>query len=61
MNGNRVVSGKLAGFDAYMNLTLEEAVHEASATEKHDIGLIMIRGSSVVQIEALERVAAPAS
>lgn len=58
LNGNRVVSGKLVGFDAFMNLTLEEGVHEASATEKHDIGLIIIRGNSIVQVESLDRVAA---
>lgn len=55
LNGNRVVSGKLVGFDTFMNVTLEEAVDETTA-EKHDIGLIIIRGNSIVQLENLERV-----
>jgi small nuclear ribonucleoprotein G len=55
LNGNRVVSGKLVGFDTFMNVTLEEAVDETTA-EKHDIGLIIIRGNSIVQLESLERV-----
>ena len=56
MNGNRKVSGVLRGFDQYMNLVLDEAVEEVSTTERTEIGMIVLRGNSVVIIEPLERV-----
>jgi small nuclear ribonucleoprotein G len=56
INGNRTVSGVLRGFDATMNLSLYSAIEEASATERNNIGTIVIRGSSVMTIEPQERV-----
>ena len=55
LNAGRVVSGVLRGFDQFMNLVLDEAVEEASATEKNTIGMVVIRGNSIVMIEALEK------
>ncbi len=55
LNGGRHVLGRLAGFDVFMNLTLEEAQEEVSATERRDIGIMVIRGNSVVNIGALDR------
>ena len=55
LNGNRHVTGVLRGFDQFMNLVLDEAVEEASATEKNTIGMVVIRGNSIVMIEALEK------
>lgn len=41
LNANRKVTGVLRGFDQFMNLVLENAVEEVSATEKHEIGMIV--------------------
>lgn len=42
------------GYDQFMNLVLDRAVEEVSTSVKHDIGQIVIRGSGIVQLEALE-------
>jgi small nuclear ribonucleoprotein G len=46
----------LRGYDAFMNLVLDEAIEESAAT-KPDIGMIVIRGNSIQMVEALERLA----
>lgn len=51
LNGNRVVSGVLRGFDQFMNLVLDGAVDEKS---REDMGMVVLRGASVITIEALE-------
>ncbi|CAG8514562.1 10086_t:CDS:2 [Ambispora leptoticha] len=56
LNGGRKVNGILRGFDPFMNLVLDETVEEISPTEKHNIGMVVIRGNSVVIMEALEKV-----
>ena len=56
LNGSRTVLGRLTGFDVFMNLTLEEAEESVSATETRPIGIIVIRGSSVVELGTLETV-----
>eukprot|EP00850_Spirogloea_muscicola_P004977 SM000022S07191 [mRNA] locus=s22:482173:482668:+ [translate_table: standard] len=55
LNANRVVVGVLRGFDQFMNLVLDNTV-EVNGTERTDIGMVVIRGNSVVMIEALESV-----
>ncbi|KAI9350794.1 hypothetical protein BDR26DRAFT_833043 [Obelidium mucronatum] len=57
LNGNRKVSGVLRGFDPFMNIVLEDATEEVSATDRQDIGMIVIRGNSIVVMEALEKIA----
>ena len=39
INGNRVLTGILTGYDVFMNLTLEQAQEEVSPTEKHELGV----------------------
>jgi len=39
-----------------MNLVLENTVEEVSATERNEIGMVVIRGNSVVLMEPLEKV-----
>lgn len=56
LNGNRKVVGVLRGFDPYMNIVLDQSVEEVSANEKNEIGMVVIRGNSVVMMEPLERV-----
>ncbi|CAG8494982.1 13169_t:CDS:2 [Funneliformis caledonium] len=56
LNGARKVTGILRGYDPFMNLVLDDTVEEVSSTEKHNIGMVVIRGNSVVIMEALEKI-----
>ncbi|KAK9248272.1 hypothetical protein V1506DRAFT_529490 [Lipomyces tetrasporus] len=56
LNGSRKVIGVLRGYDVFLNLVLDDAVEEKTGGEKIRIGTIVIRGNSVLMIEALERV-----
>lgn len=42
INGNRLISGVLKGYDQFMNLVLDEAIEEVSVSEKNDIGQIVL-------------------
>ncbi|KAI7842814.1 putative small nuclear ribonucleo G [Chlorella sorokiniana] len=53
LNANRHVTGVLRGFDQFMNLVLDNTVDEKL---KADLGMVVIRGASIITIEALERV-----
>lgn len=41
LNGGRKVTGILRGYDPFMNLVLDNTVEEVSATEKHNIGMVV--------------------
>ena len=41
LNANRVVKGKLRGFDQFMNIVLDEAFEERSETEGFEIGTVV--------------------
>ncbi|UYV65845.1 hypothetical protein LAZ67_3005620 [Cordylochernes scorpioides] len=41
LNGGRVVTGLLRGFDPFMNLVMEETVEETKGGEKHNIGMVV--------------------
>eukprot|EP00621_Florenciella_sp_RCC1693_P009406 CAMPEP_0182547754 /NCGR_PEP_ID=MMETSP1323-20130603/37892_1 /TAXON_ID=236787 /ORGANISM="Florenciella parvula, Strain RCC1693" /LENGTH=76 /DNA_ID=CAMNT_0024759091 /DNA_START=75 /DNA_END=305 /DNA_ORIENTATION=+ len=56
LNGQRKVSGILRGYDNFMNLVLDETIEEKSATERNQIGMVVIRGNSIIQFECLDRV-----
>jgi len=56
LNGARLVTGILRGFDPFMNLVVDDAVEETKTGEKINIGMVVIRGNSVGLLEALERV-----
>ena len=56
LNANRVVIGTLRGFDQFMNLVVDNTV-EVNGDERNDIGMVVLRGKSVVMIEALEPIA----
>ncbi|GHP07579.1 hypothetical protein PPROV_000632100 [Pycnococcus provasolii] len=55
LNANRHVVGVLRGFDQFMNLVLDQCLEVKGATERIDVGMVVVRGSSVVAIEALEK------
>jgi len=55
LNGNRKVVGVLRGYDAFLNVVLEEAVDE-NVDGRPPIGTVVLRGSSIVQFESLERI-----
>lgn len=55
LNANRRVSGKLKGFDQFMNLVLENT-KEITKTEVKEIGTVMIRGNSVIMWECLDKI-----
>jgi len=53
LNGNRTVVGTLRGYDAFLNVVMEEAEGEENGQY---YGQIVIRGNSIIQFEGLERV-----
>lgn len=56
MNGNRLITGVLRGYDPFMNLVIDEASeHVKGSTQMNPIAMVVVRGNSVIMIEALER------
>lgn len=56
LNGSRKVTGTLRGYDVFLNIVLDDAIEEKKNGEKENIGQVVIRGNSVVMLEALEKV-----
>merc|ERR1711939_170609 len=56
LNGSRKVMGVLRGYDVFLNVVLDDAVEEKTSGEKVRIGMVVIRGNSVVMMEALDRI-----
>ncbi|KAK3719058.1 Serine/threonine-protein kinase smg1 [Vermiconidia calcicola] len=57
LNGSRKVMGTLRGYDVFLNVVLDEATESKPNNEKVRIGMCVIRGNSVVMMEALDRIA----
>lgn len=55
LNGSRKVQGTLRGYDVYLNVVLDEAVEERKDGGKERLGMVVIRGNSVVLIEVRAR------
>ncbi|EAT39487.1 AAEL008719-PA [Aedes aegypti] len=56
LNGGRVVSGILRGFDPFMNVVLDESIEECKDSTRNNIGMVVIRGNSIIMVEALDRI-----
>ncbi|KAK8099889.1 hypothetical protein PG999_010263 [Apiospora kogelbergensis] len=56
LNGSRKVIGILRGYDVFLNIVLDNAVEEKENGNKETLGMVVIRGNSVVMLEALERI-----
>jgi len=56
INGGRNVEGTLCGFDPFMNLVLDNTTEFTKQGGRNDIGMVVIRGNSVVMIEAKDRI-----
>ena len=57
LNGSRIVAGVLRWFDPFMNIEIDEAIEETKTRQKNSTGMVVIRGNSIVLLEALERIA----
>lgn len=49
LKDNRVLDGKLAGYDEYMNMVLEDT-EETKDEQVRRIGTVVLRGNNVVTI-----------
>ncbi|KAK0362902.1 Serine/threonine-protein kinase smg1 [Friedmanniomyces endolithicus] len=56
LNGSRKVMGTLRGYDVFLNIVLDEATESKANNEKVRLGMCVIRGNSVVMMEALDRI-----
>ncbi|KAK5992621.1 Small nuclear ribonucleoprotein G [Cladobotryum mycophilum] len=52
----RIPSGVADSLQVFLNIVLDEAVEEKDGGEKVKLGMVVIRGNSVVMLEALERI-----
>ncbi|KAI5632665.1 LSM domain-containing protein [Phthorimaea operculella] len=55
LNAGRLVIGVLRGFDPFMNLVLDESVEETKDGNRNNIGMVVIRGNSIIMLESLDR------
>ena len=56
INGGRQVEGTLRGFDSFMNLVLDDSIECTKQGDQNRIGMVVIRGNSVVMLEARDRI-----
>jgi small nuclear ribonucleoprotein len=52
LKDNRVLEGKLKGYDDYMNMVLEDT-EERTPDQERRLGTVVLRGNNVVSITAL--------
>jgi small nuclear ribonucleoprotein G len=55
LNGKRSLVGLLRGYDAFLNVVLENVESENGQY----LGQVVIRGNSIVQFEGIDRIAIP--
>ncbi|KAI9215782.1 putative small nuclear ribonucleoprotein G [Blastocladiella britannica] len=56
LNAARKVTGVLRGYDPFLNIVLDGAVEEMADGTTYEMGTVVIRGNSIVLIEALDRI-----
>ncbi|KAK3526084.1 hypothetical protein QTP70_014654 [Hemibagrus guttatus] len=56
LNGGRHVQGILRGFDPFMNLVVDDCIEMSAGGQQNPVGMVVIRGNSIIMLEALERV-----
>jgi len=56
LNASRHVVGVMRGYDQFMNIVLDNCMEIVSPTEKKDIGMVVIRGNSIVMWECLDKI-----
>ncbi|PNY28277.1 Small nuclear ribonucleoprotein G [Tolypocladium capitatum] len=56
LNGSRHVEGTLRGYDVFLNIVLDDAVETKDGGSRIPIGMVVIRGNSVVMLEAMDRI-----
>uniref|UniRef100_A0A8W8IW31 Small nuclear ribonucleoprotein G n=1 Tax=Magallana gigas TaxID=29159 RepID=A0A8W8IW31_MAGGI len=56
LNGGRQIQGILRGFDPFMNLVVDECIEETKLGERNQIGMVVVRGNSIILLEALDRI-----
>ncbi|KAJ1671139.1 hypothetical protein GGF38_001026 [Coemansia sp. RSA 25] len=56
LNCDRAVAGVLRGYDPFMNVHLADAYEVISPEERESLGVVVIRGNSIVSMEALEHI-----
>lgn len=60
LNANRRVTGTLRGFDQFMNVVLDQcrdATRPDEGDPAADLGMVVVRGASIVTIEVLDPIA----
>ena len=50
LKDNRVLEGKLVGYDDYMNMVLEETIEHSPTQDDRRLGTVVLRGNNVVSI-----------
>lgn len=56
LNGGRNVTGVLRGFDPFMNLVVDDGIEKRKDGSTAPVGMVVVRGNSILMIEALERI-----
>ncbi|KAJ1456697.1 ribonucleoprotein LSM domain-containing protein [Pelagophyceae sp. CCMP2097] len=56
VNGNRRVEGVLRGYDQFMNLVLDDAAEELADGQKVPMGMVVLRGNGIIQLQSSERI-----
>ena len=54
LKDNRILEGRLAGYDDYMNMVLEDT-EEKHQEKVRKLGVVVLRGNNVVRIAPLEK------
>lgn len=56
MNGDRRVNGVLRGYDQFLNIVLEDANEQLHDGRTIPIGMVVLRGNGIVQLQSQERI-----